>query len=93
MATIFSAPRGTAANPVPSQFNPLIERIARLYLQSNGYIFTGEPDTFFRSRNPRVRGAIAFAITSMGVLEDWLLDESGQGLEDLSEFIFEEGEN
>jgi hypothetical protein len=79
--------RGMLANPIPSQFNPLIERLARLYLKSHGFDFSGGYEDIFRSRNPRVKSAIAFAMACIGELEEWMLDASGNGLEEFGEFI------
>jgi len=79
--------RGTAANPIPSQFNPLMERMARLWLLSNGYDFPGTSEELFRSQSTRAKHAIAFAMSSIRELEEWMLDASGNGLEDFGAFI------
>jgi hypothetical protein len=79
--------RGMLANPIPSQFNPLLERLARLYLKSHGFDFSGDSEDLFRSRNPRTKRAIAFAMVSICELEEWMLDASGNGLEEFGEFI------
>ena len=79
--------RGTTANPIPSQFNPLVERLARLWLKSEGFDFPGDYEELFRSRNPRAKAAITFGLAAVGELEEWMLDVSGNGLEELGEFI------
>lgn len=83
----YSAERGTSENPVPSQFNPLVERLARLWLSSNGYVFEGGYEELFRSRNPRAQSAIRFGLAAVGELEEWMLDASGNSLEDFGDFI------
>jgi len=82
--------RGTTANPIPSQFNPLVERLARLWLKSKGYDFAGGYEELFRSRSPRAIEAIAFGMAAVAELEEWMIDVSGNGLEDFGKFI--EGE-
>ena len=62
--------RGTIANPIPSHFNPLIERLARLYMKSHGFQYEGGYEEFFRSRNPRVKEAVQFAMLSIQELEE-----------------------
>lgn len=84
--------RGTVANPIPSQFNPLMLRLARLWLKSEGFVFEGSDEELLRSRNPRAKDAIAFAIASIKELEDWMLDASGNGLEEFGKFIAGKGE-
>jgi hypothetical protein len=83
--------RGTTANPIPSQFNPLIERLARLWLKQQDYEFSGGYEKLLRSQNIRAKRAIAFAIAYIQELEEWMLDASGNGLEEFGEFIT--GEN
>jgi hypothetical protein len=83
-------PRGTTSNPVPSQFNPLVERLARLWLKSKGFDFSGDYEEIFRSRNPRSKEAIAFGLAAVNELEEWMLDASGNGLEEFGAFIAEE---
>jgi hypothetical protein len=79
--------RGTTTNPIPSQFNPLVERLARLWLKSNGNAFPGDYEEMLRSRNPRAKAAITFGLAAVSEMEEWLLDVSGNGLEDLGAFI------
>jgi hypothetical protein len=79
--------RGTTANPIPSQFNPLVERLARLWLKSKGHEFAEGYEKIFRTQNPRAKEAIAFGMAAVAELEEWMLDASGNGLEEFGEFI------
>lgn len=83
--------RGTSANPIPSKFHPLMERMARLWLKSKNYEFPGEFEELLKSQDTHAKDAIAFAIASIQELEEWMIDVSGSGLEDFGKFI--DGEN
>ena len=80
-------PRRTTANPIPSQFNPLIGRLARLWLKNQGFDFSGGYEEIFCSDNPRAKAAIAFGLAAVNELEEWMLDASGNGLEEFGVFV------
>jgi hypothetical protein len=71
----------------------LVERLARLWLKSKGFDFSGGYEDIFRSRSPRAKEAISFGLAAVNELEEWMLDASGNGLEEFGAFITEEGRN